>query len=128
MPRKPSKAKKIGVQNRYYPRLQTEILLAYRPLSSSKEKERIVTTRTLGLGGLMFEADHPLTVGSTYIFDLVLGNTKMEVKARVVYSIGAAPDQYQNGFSFEGLTDQQRDLLTMFFLQEYEKLPRDLPG
>ncbi len=112
-------------QNRYYPRMEIEIVLAYRLLSAPEGENRVVKSRTLGIGGIMFEDDHPLPVGSIFILDLVLGETRMEVEGEVVYAIRTAPDVYQNGFSFPRLTAAQRDRLTAFFLQEYEKAPRE---
>lgn len=112
-------------KNRYFPRMALEVLLAYRPESAPKTHARVVKSRTLGLGGIMFESEHPLPVGSVYLLDLLLGEKRLEVPARVVYSNSAGPDLYENGLSFDSLSDGQREALTNFFLQEYEKAPRE---
>ena len=110
-------------QNRYYPRIETEILLAYRAPGASEDESRVVKSKSLGLGGLMFEVDHPLPVGSSYHLDLVLADGHMQVNARVVYARKLHADAYQVGFSFIDLTEEQRERLMNFFLEEYEKLP-----
>lgn len=112
-------------RNRYYPRMEIEIVLAYRPLTAPKGEEKVVKSKTLGIGGLMFEAEHPLPVGSPFALDLVLGEGRMEVEGKVVYSIRTAPEVYQIGFSFPRLSAAQRDRLTHFFLQEYDRASRE---
>ena len=117
---------KKKIQNRYYPRLAVEVLLAYQPLSSPGAEKKVVKSSSLGLGGLMFEADRPFEEGSAYRLDLVLGESKLEVKAEVVYSNPVGSDLFQVGFNFLEMTDEQRERLTAYFLQEYEKVPRDI--
>jgi hypothetical protein len=114
-------------KNRYYPRLNTEILLAYRPPGGRQDESRIVKTRSIGLGGVMFEADHPLSVGSSFLLDLVLDEKHLTVSAKVVYSNRRTGDSYQIGFSFVGLTADQREQLMNLFLQEYSRVPPDAP-
>ena len=114
-------------KNRYYPRINVEILLAYRPPGAGEDETTVVKSRTIGLGGLMFEADHPLPVGSTFDLDLVLGDEHLQVGARVVYSNRMKNDFYQNGFSFVDLNEAQRERLMNFFLLEYDRNPPDGP-
>lgn len=114
-------------QNRYYPRLEAEILFAYRPLAVHAEQARVVKSRSLGLGGLMFEDECQLPVGDTYVLDLVFGENRMEVQAAVVYSNRIGPNLYRTGFSFSTMSDEKRESLTVFFLQEYDKRPREGP-
>ena len=113
-----------NVQNRYYPRIEIEIILAYHPVPGVDEAQ-VVKTKTLGLGGLMFEDENHLPVGSTYHLDLVLGESRMEVGGRVIYSLRVGPNLYQNGFAFLEMEEGRRERLTNFFLQEYEKA---IPG
>jgi c-di-GMP-binding flagellar brake protein YcgR len=113
--------------NRYYPRLNTEILLAYRPVGGRQDESRIVKSRSIGLGGLMFQADHPLSVGSSFLLDLVLDEKHLKVSAKVVYSNRRTDDSYQIGFEFVGLTADQREQLMNLFLQEYDRVPSDPP-
>lgn len=114
-------------KNRYFPRINAEVLLAYRTVDAPADEARVVNSSTIGLGGLMFEADHPLPVGTTFLLDLVLGEEHLTVSAKVVYTRKVNNDNFQNGFSFVDLTDDQRERLLGFFLQEYEKLPPDAP-
>lgn len=113
------------IQNRYYPRLDIEILLAYRPLSAPEEEGKVVTSKSIGLGGIMFEDENKLPPGAAYILDLVLGEMRVKVRAKVVYSKRVRSELYQNGFSFSGLDEKGREHLTNFFLQEYERRPSE---
>lgn len=122
IPRNPSKG---NIQNRYYPRLDIEILLSYRPLSAPEEEGKVVRSRSLGLGGIMFEDENQLPPGAAYILELVLGETRVKVRAKVVYSKRVRNDLYRNGFSFSGLDEKDREHLTNFFLQEYEQRPSE---
>lgn len=110
-------------KNRYYPRMDVEVLLSYRPESSGEGEGQVARTKTLGLGGLMFLAEHAFEIGRIYLLDLVFGEDKMSIRGKVVYSIPAGDDGFEVGFSFQDLTDVQREALTGFFIQEYEKLP-----
>jgi hypothetical protein len=114
-------------KNRYFPRINAEVLLAYMTPGASPEDARVVKSHSIGLGGLMFESDHPLPVGSTYQFDLVLGDEHLVLMAKVIYARKLKSDNFQNGFSFTDLSDEQRERLLNFFLQEYDKLPPEAP-
>ena len=111
------------IQNRYYPRMDIEVLLAYRPLSAPEEEGKVVKSRSFGLGGIMFEDENQLPPGAAYILDLVLGEMRVKVRAKVVYSKRIRNKLYQNGFSFSELDEKGREHLTNFFLQEYEQRP-----
>lgn len=114
-------------KNRYFPRINAEVLLAYKPPGSDTEDARVVKSSTIGLGGLMFESDHPLPVGSPYQLDLVLGDDHLVVDAKVVYARKVKSDTFQNGLSFTGLSDDQKERLLAFFLEEYDKLAPETP-
>lgn len=114
-------------KNRYFPRINAEVLLAYKATGAGTEDPRVVKSSSIGLGGLMFESDHPLPVGSPYQLDLVLGDTHLVLEAKVVYARKVKGDTFQNGFSFTGLSDDQKDQLLTFFLQEYDKLAPETP-
>ena len=110
-------------RNRYYPRMEVGVLLSYRPESSGEGDGQVARTKTLGLGGLMIRSDNPIAVDSLYLLDLVFGEDKISVRGKVVYSLPAGDDGFEVGFAFQDLTDSQREELTGFFIQEYEKLP-----
>jgi len=116
-----------GPKNRYFPRINAEVLLAYRPSGAPADESQVVKSRSIDLGGLMFEADHPLPVGSLFHLDLVLGELRLEVKARVIYTRKVKNDNYQIGFSFTNLSEDHREQLLNFFLQEYDRLPPEGP-
>jgi hypothetical protein len=109
--------------NRYSPRMAVEVLLSYRRENAVDDEGRVARTKTLGLGGLMFLSDTPFELDGVYLLDLVFGEEKMSFRGKVVYSLPAGEDGFEVGFSFQDLTDKQREELTGFFIQEYEKLP-----
>lgn len=109
--------------NRHFPRLDLEVLLAYRPAASPEEETKVTKSKTFGLGGVMFEAEGPLPLGSVYLLDLVLGDDRLAVEGTVVYSNRVSSNLYQNGFSFESLSEAAEDQLTNFFLLEYQRKP-----
>ena len=104
-------------KSRYYPRMKTEVLLSYRGISSSAEETVVTRTRSLGLGGLMFESENAFEEGSRYHIDLVFGEEKMPVTARVVYSLPSGDVGYEVGFAFEELSEKEREKLTSFFIR-----------
>ena len=109
--------------NRHFPRLNVEVLLAYRPVSSPDAEAKVTKSKSFGLGGVMFEAEDSLPVGSCYLVDLVLGDSRLSTEGTVVYSNCISSGLYQNGFSFESLSEAEEDQLTNFFLQEYQRRP-----
>ena len=109
--------------NRHFPRLNVEVLLAYRPSSSPDGEAKVTKSKSFGLGGVMFEAEDPIPIGSSYLIDLVLGDDRLSVEGTVIYSNLVSSGLYQNGFSFESLTEAEEDQLTSFFLQEYQRRP-----
>ena len=110
-------------KNRYFPRMSVEILLSYRPESSAAGDGKVARTKTLGLGGFMFESEAPFVIDKVYAIDLVFGDEKMSARAKVVYSLATGEETYETGFAFLDLSDKQREELTAFFIKEYEKLP-----
>jgi len=118
-----TKSKDGEYRNRYFPRMDIEVLLSYWPLSADKTSAQVVRTSTLGLGGLMFESDSSFAMDSLYHLDIVFGEEKMSLTAKVVYSIPGSDATFRIGVEFTDLSDEQREQLTNFFIQEYEKLP-----
>jgi hypothetical protein len=114
-------------QNRYFPRINAEILLAYRPAAAVAEEARVVKTLSFGLGGVMFEGEEQLPVGAEYLLDIVFGDNRLELKAKAIYSDPIELNLYRTGFSFIGMSADSRELLTEFFLQEYEKRSPEVP-
>lgn len=109
--------------NRHFPRLNVEVLLAYRSTSSPDAEPKVTKSKSFGLGGVMFEAEDSLPVGSCYLVDLVLGNSRLAIEGTVVYSNRISSGLYQNGFAFESLSGAEEDQLTNFFLLEYQRRP-----
>jgi len=117
----------VKPKNRYYPRIKAEILLAYRPGAATAEEARVVKTVSFGLGGVMFEGEEQLPVESEYLLDLVFGEHRLNIRAKVIYSGPIGLNLYRTGFSFTGMSAETRELLTGYFLQEYEKRPPEVP-
>jgi c-di-GMP-binding flagellar brake protein YcgR len=111
--------------NRHFPRLEVEVLLAYRSASSPDAEPKVTKSKSFGLGGVMFEAEDSLPVGSCYLVDLVLGDNRLAIEGKVVYSNRISSGLYQNGFAFESLSEAEEDQLTNYFLQEYKRLPQE---
>jgi len=114
-------------QNRYYPRINTEILLAYRPAAAAAEEARVVKTLSFGLGGVMFEGEAQLPLGAEYLLDIVFGDHRLELRAKTIYSDPIELNLYRTGFSFTGMSADTRELLMEFFLKEFEKRPPEVP-
>ena len=114
-------------QNRYYPRIKAEILLAYRPAAAASDEARVVKTLSFGLGGVMFEGEEQLPVGAEYLLDIVLGDHRLDLRAKAIYSNPIELNLYRTGFSFADMSADTKEILTEFFLQEYEKRPPEVP-
>jgi hypothetical protein len=110
---------------RRYPRMVAEYVVAIRPLlpDGAEGPQQLAKTRTLGLGGLMFESDRPLEQGQTLRLEIVVGEATVRATGVVVY-VDRRPDgAWQNGVQFTAITEDDRDALLGTYLQREYRIP-----
>ena len=111
---------------RRYPRMNAEYVVAYRRQlpDGGLSAPQLSRTRTLGLGGLMFETDNPLERGETLQVEIVLGDYTVKAAGIVVYVDRQGDNPWQNGVQFSEISEDDRDRLLGAYLQrEYRIAP-----
>ena len=106
--------------------MDAEYVVAYRRrLSGGGETEaQFSRTRTLGLGGLMFESENPLDHGEILLMEIVLGEQTIKTAGVVVYVDRQDDGPWRNGVQFTEITEDDRDaLLGAYLQQEYRIAP-----
>ena len=111
---------------RRYPRMAAEYVVAYRRIlpGEGEEQPRFSRTRTLGLGGLMFESEKPLDLGENLRLEIVLGEQTVKTTGVVVYVDRQDDGPWRNGVQFTEISEDDRDaLLGAYLQQEYRISP-----
>jgi hypothetical protein len=111
---------------RRYPRMVAEYGVAYRRRlpEGGESAQQFAKTRTLGLGGLMFESDQPISQGEHLELEIVLGDHAVKATGIVVYTDRQGDGPWQNGVQFTEISEEDRDALLGVYLQrEYRIAP-----
>ena len=110
---------------RRYPRMVAEYVVALRRLlpDGTTGPQQLAKTRTLGLGGLMFESEQPLEHGELLRLEIVVGETTVHATGIVVYADRAPGGNWQNGVQFTEITEEDRDALLGTYLQREYRIP-----
>ena len=111
---------------RRYPRMAAEYVVAYRRSlpDGGETAAQLSRTRTLGLGGLMFETENPLDRGESLSIEVVLGDHTIRAAGVVVYVDRQGDGTWQNGVQFTEISEDDRDALLGAYLQrEYRITP-----
>jgi hypothetical protein len=111
---------------RRYPRMAAEYVVAYRSLGAGGDESapQFSRTRTLGLGGLMFEAERALENGQTLRLEIVLGDRTIKTTGIVVYVDRQDEGPWRIGVQFTEISEDDRDaLLGAYLQQEYRIAP-----
>jgi hypothetical protein len=106
--------------------MNAEFVVAYRPVTGpgSADPPRLAKTRTVGLGGTMFESEDALTNGEQFSIELMVEERTVKARGRVVYVERQPNGFYQNGIEFTDISDDDRDfLLTCYLQREYRISP-----
>jgi hypothetical protein len=106
--------------------MAAEYVVAYRRrLPDGSEAAQLLSrTRTLGLGGLMFESDNPLERGESLNVEVVLTDHTIKAAGVVVYVDRQGDGSWQNGVQFTEISEDDRDALLGAYLQrEYRITP-----
>ncbi len=104
-------------ERRRFPRLEWDFPLAYRHVDAGKEATFFTITKTLGLGGLMFESDNPLVIGETYFLTLSLDEDTLRLKGRVLYANKLRQGPYRIGMEYIDITEEEREKLTISYMR-----------
>jgi hypothetical protein len=106
--------------------MAAEYVVAFRPAGDAPagEKPKLAKTRTIGLGGALFETDEPLERGQDLMLELVVGGRTLTVAARVVYVERVESGGWGNGVQFLDITEEDREFLLACYLErEYRITP-----
>ena len=111
---------------RRYPRMAAEYVVAYRRQlpGGGETAAQFSRTRTLGLGGLMFESENALEHGEIVRMEIVLGEQTIKTAGVVVYVDRQGDGPWRNGVQFTEISEDDRDaLLGAYLQQEYRIAP-----
>jgi len=110
---------------RRYPRMVAEYVVAYRRRlpDGTEGPQQLAKTRTLGLGGLMFEIDQSLTQGENLRLEVVVGENTVRASGVVVYTDRRPDGNWQNGVQFTEISEDDRDVLLGTYLQREYRIP-----
>ena len=105
---------------RRYPRMAGEYVVAYRRRlpGGDEATAQFSRTRTLGLGGLMFESEQPLEHGEALRLEVVFGDRTIKAAGVVVYVDRRDNGPWQNGVQFTEISEDDRDALLGAYLQQ----------
>jgi hypothetical protein len=110
---------------RRYPRMVAEYVVAYRRHfpDGADGPQLLAKTRTLGLGGLMFETDQPLERDERLRLEVVVGDATVRAGGVVVYVDRAPGGAWQIGVQFTEISEDDRDVLLGTYLQREYRIP-----
>ena len=105
---------------RRYPRMAAEYVVAYRRRlpGGGETAAQYSRTRTLGLGGLMFESDAPIDHGETLRLEVVVGEKTITTTGIVVYVDHQQESPWRIGVQFTQISEDDRDVLLSAYLQQ----------
>lgn len=111
---------------RKYPRMSATFVVAARRRGpdGSASAPLLGRTRSVGLGGFLFECGEPLEPGVMLDVELVIGERTIAAAARVVYREPGRDEPWGVGVQFVDLAEDDRDfLLGCYLQQEYRISP-----
>jgi hypothetical protein len=100
--------------------MAAEYVVAYRRQlpEGGETPAQFSSTRTLGLGGLMFESEKPLDHGETLRVEIVFGERTIKAAGVVVYVDRKDDGTWRNGVQFTEISEDDRDALLGTYLQQ----------
>ena len=112
---------------RRYPRMAAEYAVSYRRSlpGGGPGNPEYSRTRTIGLGGLMFDRETPLERGEVLRLEIALGDHTVAAAGKVVYVERRDGGTWQIGVQFTTLSEDDRDALLGAYLQREYRLPSD---
>jgi hypothetical protein len=72
-------------------------------------------TKTLSLGGLLFELDHSFPPGKKLRFQFTLEEDLIDMMGQVIYCLEKAPASFDIGIKFLDVSDRDAQLLEAWF-------------
>jgi len=97
-----------------------EYVLAYRRLlpGGAESAAQFSRTRSLGLGGLMFDSEKQLDRDETLHLEIVFGEKTIKAAGVVVYIDRQENGPWRNGVQFTEISEDDRDALLGAYLQQ----------
>jgi len=105
---------------RRYPRMAGEFVIAFRRQlpGGGEAAAQFSRTRTLGLGGLMFDSENPLDQGESLQLEIVFGEKTIKAAGVVVYVDRQDDGAWRHGVQFTKISEDDRDALLGGYLQQ----------
>jgi len=110
---------------RRYPRMSAEYTVSYRlrPPGGDEGAPEFAKTRSLGLGGLMFERGQALERGQSLLLEVALGECTVKAVGLVVYADRRLEGRWHIGVQFTEISESDRDALLGAYLQREYRIP-----
>jgi len=102
---------------RRYPRIRSEIIISLEPVEASRGKEILTTSKTLGLGGLMFESEKKMTAGENLEMSLLAGIDLIRTTVRVVWAEKSEGGKWTVGIEFLDIDEEDRTRLLDYLMR-----------
>lgn len=114
-------------KTRRYPRVLSENIISIRKLTGSDQGTTMLTSKVVGLGGIMFETKKRIKVGERLELTLLAGIEALKIIVRVVWAKEIKNNIRQVGVEFQNISEEERtkilDLLMrrVYLDEEVEK-------
>lgn len=109
---------------RKYPRTSAVYVVAVRRRGSDPAAMPLLgRTRSVGMGGVLFEVAVPFDPGDLLDLELMLGERTLRAAARVAYREAGREEPWGIGVQFLDLSDEDRDALLGCYLQQEYRIP-----
>jgi hypothetical protein len=106
-------------KQRRFPRIPAEYPVLVRKLEGEKIT-RLSCTKVVGLGGCMFQHDHPFGAASLLSLLILVKDRYIETRARVAYERPQRDQKYEIGVEFLEIADDDLEALKDLFKKDDE--------
>jgi len=100
---------------RRYPRVKSENIISLKPISASMGKKVLTVSKTIGLGGLMFESEKEMTAGEN--LDMTLLVERILTTVRVVWVEKLEEGKWTVGVEFMDINEEDRTRLLDYLMR-----------
>jgi hypothetical protein len=111
-------------EHRMYPRMPAEFSCVIRRImpDGTEAPLQMVKTRNIGLGGMLIETEIMFAPGDAMRMVVMIGQRRIEARAKVVFAGGGRSGTFQYGVEFTDILEENRDFLLAYYLQKEYKL------
>jgi hypothetical protein len=102
---------------RRYPRVRSDNIISLRPVSAPGGKKVLAISKTLGLGGLMFESERKVAVDENLEMSILAGLDLIPTTVRVVWTEKGEREKWAVGVEFLDMSEEDRTRILDYLMQ-----------